>query len=94
MTVPEFSPGPWSWNGEPDNIHVTLADENMRVCFLSSNGPTEANANLISSAPELYEALKRILPPGVQAIIEKHHRKDCDCNYCFACAALSKAEGK
>ena len=58
--TPKFTPGPWAWNGPPENIHVTqAADPDMRVCFMTSNGPTEANASLIAAAPELYATLKR-----------------------------------
>lgn len=48
------TPGPWTWDGPPDNIIVWSSPED-RVCFLTSNGPTEANARLIALAPELYE---------------------------------------
>lgn len=52
------SPAPWIWEGPADNIHVVQAKApHMRVCFLTSNGPTVANANLIAAAPELYRML-------------------------------------
>ena len=57
------TPGPWAYDGPPDNIHVVQADHpHMRVCFLTSNGPTEANARLIASAPDMLAALKAALP--------------------------------
>ena len=49
----------WAWDGPPDNIHIFQADApHMRVCFLTSDGPTEARANLIAAAPELLETLE------------------------------------
>lgn len=50
----EHSPAPWIADGPPDNIHILQANApHMRVCFMTSNGPTEANAGLIAAAPEL-----------------------------------------
>ena len=52
------SPGPWSWDGPQDNIHVVQSNApHVRVCFLTSNGPTEANARLICEAPAMLSAL-------------------------------------
>ena len=51
------SKAPWIFDGPPDNIHIVQQNEpHMRVCFLTSDGPTEANARLISAAPDLVEA--------------------------------------
>jgi hypothetical protein len=56
------TPGPWAYDGPPDNIHIVQADHpHMRICFLTSNGPTEANARLIASAPDMLAALQRII---------------------------------
>lgn len=47
----------WTWHGPPDNIHVVeAARPHMRVCFLTSNGPTVARANLIAAAPDFFHA--------------------------------------
>lgn len=71
MSKPKFTPGPWwidddnrpgmSWNR--NIVHGT--GEN-RICFMahSDNKAPErdaANAHLIAAAPELYEALERLL---------------------------------
>lgn len=99
---PKFSPGPWAWHGPDHNIHVAQAeDANMRVCFLTSNGPTEANAHLIASAPDLYAALKAVLPllpicfphhglPGE----EDHRNATLDTARDAAISAITKAEGR
>lgn len=58
------TPGPWIL--DPDerpgmewNIHVVEASNpDNRICFMASNGPNEANARLISAAPDLLAALK------------------------------------
>ena len=55
------TPGPWQAVGPPDNIHVVRADApHMRICFLTSDGPTEANADLIIAAPDLLAALREV----------------------------------
>ena len=54
----EHTKGPWAVFGEPTNYHVCMEQmPHMRVCFLTSDGPTTANAFLIAAAPELLEAL-------------------------------------
>lgn len=57
MSETAHTPGPWTHDGPPDNVIVWSGPES-RICFMTSNGPSEANAQLISSAPELLEALK------------------------------------
>jgi len=58
MTL-SHSPAPWSYDGPPHNIHVRQAnDPNMRICFMTSDGPTEANARLIAAAPIMLVALE------------------------------------
>ena len=57
----EHSPGPWIYDGPDDNIHVLQGDNpDMRVCFLTSNGPTRANAQVIAAAPELLAAAMKL----------------------------------
>jgi len=101
--TPKFSPAPWAWEGPSDNIHVVqVGQPNMRVCFLTSNGPTEANANLIASSPDMYAALKAVLPL-LQAMDSEDQRKaeakGCGLGYrglpalTLVEAAINKAEG-
>lgn len=50
----------------------------------------EANASLISAAPDLLDALELLVPP--QCPIVTHHKPDCD--FCRALRAIAKATGK
>jgi hypothetical protein len=60
-----YTPGPWALDrDEPEawNIHVVQAnDRDMRICFMTSDGPSEANARLITAAPDLLQALDDLL---------------------------------
>lgn len=64
------TPGPWTHDGPPDNIIVWSGPE-TRVCFMTSNGPAEANARLIAASPDLLLNLKNAID-----IIEKHVPRD------------------
>lgn len=87
MHESKHTPGPWSV--DPDdregmewNIHIVAKDDrDMRICFMASNGPVEANAHLIAAAPDMLAILQRIavsypgyIPDfieGVYAVIDK-----------------------
>lgn len=63
-----------------------MADEpTLQVCL--------ANARLIAAAPELLEALKRIVDRGLEAGDCGDHCSNA-CMYCWARAAIAKAEGR
>lgn len=85
----------WTWEGPPDNIHVVEADRpHMRICFLTSNGPTVKRANLIAAAPELLESLKVTV-----RMLEAAHRElgmytAHDKRITAAQAAIAKSEGR
>lgn len=67
----KHSPAPWALSRDerPDmewNIHIVQRDApHLTVCFMTSDGPNEANATLIASAPELLEALTELLAAEV-----------------------------
>jgi hypothetical protein len=70
---PSHTPGPWTFDGPPDSI-IVWSGPDHRVCFLTSNGPTEANACLIALAPELYEYVRSSASNGcatAQALIAR-----------------------
>jgi len=48
-----FTPGPWWFAGPPHNIAVWFSEDD-RVCFMTSDGPTEANARLIAASPTMH----------------------------------------
>lgn len=62
-----FTPGPWEVNGDRDDADgLTVEARVGEVAFIA---PTTgyahadiANASLISSAPDMYEALEAVLP--------------------------------
>jgi hypothetical protein len=52
------TPGPWSFDGPRSSIIVWGPDPNIRVCFMTSDGPCDANACLIAASPTMLEALE------------------------------------
>lgn len=64
------SPGPWIAEGPPSNIHIVQADApHMRVCFLTSNGPTVANAAVLAASWDMLAILKEIVSPDNEALV-------------------------
>ena len=71
MSKPEFTPGPWEWN--PNELYQmeipyeTILEKGCSGGYDSCGGyiqwgPNEkANANLIASAPDMYEALSEAI---------------------------------
>lgn len=64
------TPGPWSIveYGDGDSLAIRDGDSANRICFMATHGGSEkqwrtiqANAALISAAPDLLEALSAIL---------------------------------
>ena len=78
------TPGPWEFDGPPHNIIVWSSSEN-RICFMTSDGPAEANARLIAAAPDLLVAAKA----KRDAIYRHEHAKADE----LLLLALAKAEG-
>jgi len=70
MTETKFTPAPWTLNNKNANhgYYITDSDDFETICDLYFIHPntknvvnftnSEANANLIASAPEMYKALK------------------------------------
>ncbi len=70
----KHAPGPWSFDGPRHNIHVRLAtNPDVRVCFMTSDGPTRENARLIAAAPDLLEAAE---------LLEKAEEAHANCEEC------------
>jgi len=98
----KFTPGPWKWTAgwsmgpsEKDGTSCVQNDKGDLV-FHSCDGcslePSEADANLIAAAPEMYEALKELL----DATPQEECGPDCNeanCPWMQAKAALAEADG-
>lgn len=88
----KHTPGPWEYDGPPHNIIVWSSPEN-RICFMTSDGPTEANARLIAAAPDLLAALKTLsaVYDGIYVKMSDGEMELCRRAWSEAEAALSKA---
>lgn len=104
MPEHKHTPGPWSRMLDKNGRHQIIAGGVTRIADLWSPpvGSSEANANLIHSAPDLLEALEELdamyarawdtttgalwFSPESVAKFEEAHEK--------ACAAIAKATGQ
>jgi hypothetical protein len=93
----QFTPGPWHVvrYGDGDSLVIHHSDEE-RVCFMATPGSSpamkriQANASLITAAPELYEALAALIEAT-----ERHvFGNECLIERIAAHAALAKARGE
>ncbi|MDT3468959.1 hypothetical protein [Stenotrophomonas maltophilia] len=60
----KHTPGPWAYQEDSDAYtHIVRGPNNRFICQLAqvTSAEIEANARLIAAAPELLEALERIL---------------------------------
>lgn len=104
MSAPKWTEGPWLkvTTGNVGNL-IETPDGRIVGHFqapgwgLDRDEIAQANGDLMAAAPELYEAVKRLLnppplagPPGAIDRAEDQIKAD----YAFAKAALSKAEGR
>lgn len=58
MAESKHTPGPWAFDGPPHNIIVWCGPDKRVAFIMTSDGPAEANARLIATAPELLDALR------------------------------------
>jgi len=95
------TPGPWFYklhipDGSADGVYqildkndvIAILDPNDTLAYGERNGELEANAQLITAAPELLEALKTAIH-----YIPQQGDSDLDA-YEIALAAIAKAEGR
>lgn len=97
MTETKFTPGPWKFDGE-DSGYYDLPTLNIRdkdgyiiagaVDFYSD--PGLSNAHLIAAAPDLYEALDKIMRMDLSWGYDKAMGKSQEIAY----RALAKARGE
>ena len=89
----QFTPGPWESSQEisdNDNYHSGIYEagwKGLGVARCNQNGNHEADANLIATAPELYEALENLT--SMLQVDDLHHE-----SIDRADAILSKARGE
>jgi hypothetical protein len=98
--TPEHTPGPWQYYPEvlrDDGVVARAGDKSVTdpialpvVC--DSRSTMLANARLIAAAPELLEALKRILPSAIAYEMDSDGYDEDD--IIFAQHVITKAEGK
>jgi hypothetical protein len=51
----------WACIGPPENIHVVnAAQPHLRICFLTSDGPTVKRGHLIAASPALLSGAKAL----------------------------------
>lgn len=109
----KFTTGPWRYEAVSDACRVVIGQGRQRI-ILARLAPkqlreaeTTANAHLISAAPDLYEALNRMVEAAVLQPECAHSREPDLCDDCAfereksiglaasaARAALAKAEGR
>jgi hypothetical protein len=91
-TTKTHTPGPWEQDSNSVGL-ITADIDGMEVCFVDAKDRTpaenEANARLISSAPEMLEALQGILDIGKRDLTNPKY----DGFFASAEAAIQKAKG-
>lgn len=96
----KHTPGPWTviLRGERGTFHIPEAQKHEAERSddgLDGYTVSKANAHLIAAAPELLEALRRVLHEAYS-----HEAVDCgdhcstSCLWCAVQAAIAKAEGR
>lgn len=80
---------------------VQIVDQNIDfICTIDGvNTNAHANARLISAAPEMLDALERLIPWACKALADGVHRgcaapNDLDAAINYARAAIAKARGE
>lgn len=99
MSAPQFTPGPWSIESRQlegkNDFAVSPAAGNAGFVTALTHGPdAEANACLIASAPELYEALDELIELARPNVYPQPDKPDSPyAKLERARAALAKARG-
>lgn len=95
MSETKHTAGPWRIKDDGETSKVADAANNTiaslsYVHLYGRRTAAEVNANmhLIAAAPDMLEALKGLVAP------QHTHSAGCSCPWCFARAAIRKAEGR
>lgn len=88
----KHTPGPWHRNIRANGHYpVVFAGRNQHVATATQQtdpAETEANIDLIATAPELLQALRELIEAAT------HHQADAAAALAQARAAVAKAEGR
>lgn len=98
MSETKFTPGPWAINSltGPTEIAAVKPFRDIGVAYTDGYGADAtgvANARLMAAAPDLYEALTRLLASHGPGNAEAH-QPGCQCAVHEAMAALAKARAE
>lgn len=102
---PRHTPGPWEIHREfvdGQDVHIRAPVVGNRgdywwiagMCAGMFLDETEANARLISAAPDLYEALKRARNQVVAFALDTLDAEQAKAQVAYIDAAIARAEGK
>lgn len=87
----EYTPGPWP-SPEYDNSDVS-ADKWFDVGCIARYVKSEADARLISAAPDLLEALERLLQHTGGGVVARDYDEEFEAAVSNARNAIAKATG-
>ncbi len=88
----KHTPGPWSLWGKANPSQVISYEHGFIAQTVGGND--EANARLISAAPELLEALNKLFGADMEYCMEMDGKQDQLDAIEFARAAIAKATGE
>lgn len=85
----KHTPGPWTYNAMTNSIYDNIGKQLCLMCqaYEYSHDEQQATAKLITAAPDMAEALKRIMHPADWPNRTDFRPEDLE----FARAALAKA---
>ncbi len=92
MTNAKHTPGPWSYKAGDSILYIQskgiIAKVGIAGYWEKYSPEDEANARLISAAPDLLAALREFVHPYQSATLTEREQRE------KALAAIAKAEGK
>ena len=85
----KWTKGPWKFKPHGSRFRIIEAEQETSIAIGQNQGDveSEANARLIASAPDLYEALESLLDPSTDMLAHAGNVRK-------ARAALAKAKGE
>lgn len=97
MSETKWTPGPWRVSGDDDDefwcVAIPLSDVDFECLDIKADDRGRANCRLIASAPDLYEALEKLMSVPIVADYAGDN-VHLDAAISAARAALSRAKGE